>query len=1178
MPPYARATRGVADKMQGMMSDATDSHSELASTHPEEMLNNFCSLANMLEDLVFVWKPVGTMLWVNQVFEQQTGRCAADFEFSNADNPFIHPEDLPEVNERLEAFMRSSDVKSQPISNRFFDAWGRARPLTSTIHKLQWQGEPALLFISKFESEPSERVAFEERGFKSVLDLIDDGIFKVEVSGRFLFANRRMHFLANLTPVELGKMTLGQLTSAARLPVVNTALRALSEGQGHTSLREQLTTSGKWVDIKLQAMRDLNQSVVIVGLVRDVTESLLAQEREEFYRQIFDATSDAVFIHDDQGRVLDVNLGALRMFHCERQALVNGDVYDFSSGLPPYSAVEANEHLRLAIEQGQRKFDWRSRRQDGELFWSEVSLRAASIGGNVRIIASVHDIDERKHAEKELQKNERRLSFAFSATADAIWELNLQTGERYFSPRWYSMLGYQDQQLPMTAETFRYLCHPDDVRPTLESFDAIRGSSQSNGHEAEYRMRRADGSWCWILSRGNVVERDGDGRALLMSGTSTDVTERRRAEEVLAEKEHRFRLMIQNVNDMLLILDPDGTVSFVSPACSPMLGYVAHDLIGKSAYSFMHVDDVAWVRSALQGLFESKDRVIVLAFRQIHRDGTVLWVEASGTNLLDDPTIEGVILAVRDISRRRQSELETLEWRRRYDLLTLAAGNVVYDCALDGSVVWGGGFEQMLGYATKDMQGGLMQWLERVHPDDVERVRNQFAQFAQSQTQCTGFRIEYRYRRRDGTYALVEDVNYPYFNEQGIAERFIGMLVDITTRRKVDEENAKLAASLRQAQKMESIGRLAGGVAHDFNNLLTVISGNVSFAMLDLQIQDPLYESMTEISRAVDSAAALTRQLLAFSRKQVIDPRVLNLNTLVERLHKMLTRLLGEDIELRANLSATLAQVRVDPGQVEQVIVNLAVNARDAMPDGGCLTLETANVTLDEAFCRDRGLAQPGEFVMLAITDDGCGMDEEIKAHLFEPFFTTKEQGKGTGLGLSTVYGVVAQNGGVIDVFSEPLHGTTFKIYLPRTDAEPQSLQDRPLTRLPRGGETIILVEDDDMVREVAVRLLKRQGYRVHAYANGGEAMMAAGEISEEFNLLITDVVMPGINGRILAQNLRALRPSMKVLFTSGYTGDVMIHHGMLDEGIEFIAKPYTLEQLAQRVRDVLDATGPSRG
>jgi len=731
-------------------------------------------------------------------------------------------------------------------------------------------------------------------------------------------------------------------------------------------------------------------------------------------------------------------------------------------------------------------------------------------------------------------------------------------------------------QFPMTDETFAMLCHPDDLQPTLDSIEATSKSPYSNGYEAEFRMRAADRRWYWILGRGNVVERDPDGRPIRISGTHTNVTERKRAEAVLAEKEHQFRMMIQNVNDMLLVLQPDGVLQFVSPACMQMLGYAAHELLGKSAYQFIHSDDVTWVRAALSGLLESKDRVIVLEFRQTHRDGTERWVEASVTNLVDDPTIQGVILAVRDISRRRQSELETLEWKQRYELLALAAGNVVYDYHSSGTVVWGGGVDKMLGYSPKEMQAGFHQWMGRVHLEDVERVRGEFER---AQLQGLGFHIEYRLQRRDGSHVLVEDTSYPYFDERGRVERLIGVIVDITKRRKADEENARLAASLRQAQKMESIGRLAGGVAHDFNNLLTVISGNVSFAMMDLQHQDPLYESMNEISRAVDSAATLTRQLLAFSRKQVIDPRVINLNTVVERLQKMLTRLLGEDIELRAVLSETLGQVRVDPGQVEQAIVNLAVNARDAMPDGGSLTIETANVTLDETFCRDRGLTQPGEFVMLAVSDNGSGMDEETKSHLFEPFFTTKEQGKGTGLGLATVYGVVTQNKGAIDVQSELNRGSTFRVYLPRIDAEPESLQSTHLTRLPRGGETIILVEDEYMVREVAVRLLKRQGYHVHAYANGGEAMMAANELTDELHLLITDVVMPGINGRVLAKNLRALRPNLKVLFTSGYTGDVIVHHGMLEKGIEFIAKPYTLEQLAKRVREVLDgdATGPGR-
>ena len=1026
--------------------------------------------------------------------------------------------------------------------------------------------------------------------------------------------------------------------------------------------------------------------------------SFLEIVNEEFYREIFDATSDALFIHDENGAILDVNLGACRMFRCDRQTLIENSAQIFCLGQAPYSLADGLEKLHLAVADGPQLFDWRGRRFDGELFWAEIALRATSIAGSVRIIASVRDIDQRKRAEealreseerfralsasategimihedgvivdanqamahvvglsdpseiigkngldfvgftpesrqlivqsilsgstesydvelrwpdgslvpvetsgrptiyrgrparlvmmrnisdrkraeRELEKNERRLSFAISATADAIWERNLQTGEVYYSPRWYTMLGYEDRELPMAHDTFRALCHPDDLVPTLESVEATLRSPQSGGYEAEFRMRAADGSWHWIRSRGNVVERDSEGQALLLSGTNTNVTERKRVEDELAEKEHRFRLMIQNVNDMLLIFEPGGTVQFVSPACMTMLGCSTRELLGMNVYGFIHPDDAAWVRQAMRGLLDSKDRSIVLEFRQIHRDGSIRWVEASGTNLVDDPTIRGFILAVRDITRRRQSEMEILEWKHRYDLLALAAGNAVYDFQVNGTVVWGGGFEEMFGFPASEMRGGFAQWLQRIHPEDCARVQ---AEFAVAEANGAIFKAEYRHIRQDGTYLLVEDTGYPYFDSRGKAERYIGVLQDISKRKKADEENAKLAAGLRQAQKMESIGRLAGGVAHDFNNLLTVISGNVSLAMMGLQRQDPLFESMNDISRAVDSAANLTRQLLAFSRKQVIDPKVLNLNTVVERLQKMLTRLLGEDVQLCAILSDNLGQVHIDPGQVEQVIVNLAVNSRDAMPDGGKLTLETANVTLDEAFCRAHGFVQPGEFVMLVVSDNGTGMDEQIKTHLFEPFFTTKELGKGTGLGLATVYGVVTQNKGTIDVWSEPNLGTTFRIFLPRIDAEPESLEDVSSARLLRGSETIIVVEDEDTVRELAVRILKRQGYRVHGFANGGEALMAVAELDEDIHLLITDVVMPGINGRVLANNLLKLRPSLKVLFTSGYTGDVIVHHGMLDEGIEFIAKPYTLEQLAKRVREVLDGdSGHERG
>ncbi len=389
-------------------------------------------------------------------------------------------------------------------------------------------------------------------------------------------------------------------------------------------------------------------------------------------------------------------------------------------------------------------------------------------------------------------------------------------------------------------------------------------------------------------------------------------------------------------------------------------------------------------------------------------------------------------------------------------------------------------------------------------------------------------------------------------------------------RKRGEEERARLEESLRQAQKLESIGRLAGGVAHDFNNLLTVIGGNIALALGEMPDDSPLREYLTEASHAAESAANLTRQLLTFSRKQVIDPKVVNLNATVPVLEKMLRRLLGEDIELHAALDQGLGQTRVDVGQFEQILVNLAINARDAMPDGGKLTIETANVTIDDAYCATHADARPGRFVMLAVSDNGTGMDSEVKDHVFEPFFTTKERGKGTGLGLAMVYGAVRQHGGHIEVYSEPGRGTTFKVYLPRVDEAPHVVGQEP-ERVPHGTETVWLVEDADPLRALAVKLLSRQGYTVRAFRNGPEALAAAGTLAAPVHLLLTDVVMPGINGRVLAERLVALYPRMKVLFTSGYTENVVVQHGVLKKGINFLPKPYTPQDLALRVRQVLD-------
>lgn len=374
---------------------------------------------------------------------------------------------------------------------------------------------------------------------------------------------------------------------------------------------------------------------------------------------------------------------------------------------------------------------------------------------------------------------------------------------------------------------------------------------------------------------------------------------------------------------------------------------------------------------------------------------------------------------------------------------------------------------------------------------------------------------------------------------------------------------------------MEAVGRLAGGIAHDFNNLLTAITGYSDLVLKDLDAANPSRGRILEIKRAAERAAGLTRQLLAFSRQQVLAPQILDSNDLVVNMEKLLQRVIGENIEVRTVLAPNLGAVRADPGQLEQVIINLAVNARDAMPDGGRLTIETANVELDQAYARQHPPAAPGAYVMLSVSDSGMGMDETTKARIFEPFFTTKEKGKGTGLGLATVYGIVKQSGGYVWVYSEPGHGTTFKVYLPRIEGKAAPLgKPQAVPGSLRGTDTVLLVEDDLAVRTVTRQMLQRQGYTVLEAADVESAVAFTLNHEGPIDVLLTDVVMPGMNGRELGKRLTAKRPAMKVLYMSGYTEDTVVRHGLLEPGIAYLQKPFTPDSLALKLRELLEAAG----
>ncbi len=469
--------------------------------------------------------------------------------------------------------------------------------------------------------------------------------------------------------------------------------------------------------------------------------------------------------------------------------------------------------------------------------------------------------------------------------------------------------------------------------------------------------------------------------------------------------------------------------------------------------------------------------------------------------------------------------------------------------------------EEIFGYSRAELLG---ERIEMLLPDSrrVHHVRERDDYFAHPRIRPMGSGIDLAARRQDGTEFPVE-VSLSYVEAEG-GLYAIAFVSDISQRKHLEEQ-------LLHAQKMEAVGRLAGGVAHDFNNMLTVISGYNRMILDELSAMDPLRGYAEEILKAADRAGALTNQLLAFSRRQIMQPRVISVNTVVGQTEKMLHRLIGEDVELVMRLGAGVGNIKADPGHVEQAVVNLAVNARDAMPLGGRLTIETENVHLDEHYARTHMGVSPGDFVLIAVSDTGHGMDAETRRRIFEPFFTTKEKGKGTGLGLATVYGMIKQTGGDIWVYSEPGRGTTFKLYFPRV-AEPTSDSadgDASLAKR-AGGETVLVVEDEKAVRDLTVHMLQQLGYVILTASSGTEALEIGQAHEGTINLLLTDVVMPGMSGRKLADQLLEQRPGTKVLFLSGYTENTVVHHGVLDAGVNFLPKPFSRENLARKLREVL--------
>lgn len=651
---------------------------------------------------------------------------------------------------------------------------------------------------------------------------------------------------------------------------------------------------------------------------------------------------------------------------------------------------------------------------------------------------------------------------------------------------------------------------------------------------------------------------------------------RKQAEEKLKESNELILNLLQNTDQGIYGIDPAGICTFINRSALTMLGYRSDDCIGKNMHDLIHhryadgrpypVTDCPILHPAsLGGQGCRVDNEVLW-----RRDGTSFPVEYSSYPIIDDGELHGAVITFSDITERKRTFEQLKDISQRLQLATSSAGLGVWDWNIrDKYKIWDDRLYDMYGITRDTCPAGTDPWLAGIHPEDRE------AALAARQAALDGtgeYDIVFRICRPDGTVRHIKGNAIVIRDEGGTAVRMIGVNADVTDIVLAEAEKCRLEAQLHQSQKMESIGRLAGGVAHDFNNMLSIILGHAELGLMRLEPAHPVRADFTEISKTAQRSADLTRQLLAFARRQTIAPMVLDLNEATASLLKMLHRLIGEDIHLEWHPAAELWKVNVDPTQIDQILANLCVNARDAIEDTGKITIETANGSYDEEYCAVNPGFVPGDYVLLVVSDDGCGMDKETQAHIFEPFFTTKAPGEGTGLGLAMVYGIVRQNNGFVNVYSEPGQGTTFKIYLPRhAGAVGQDEKKAPASSPSHGQECILLVEDEAGILTMVKALLEKFGYSVLTAGTPNKAITLAKAYGGVISLLLTDVVMPEMNGKELANKLRGLGLVQKSLFMSGYTANVIAHHGVLDKGVDFISKPFSAQELAVKVREVLD-------
>ena len=939
-----------------------------------------------------------------------------------------------------------------------------------------------------------------------------------------------------------------------------------------------LTKAGeeKWIHQHNTLVSDDNgKAIAIEGIITDVTRykqtEAALRDNKKLLDGLMDNSPSVIYLKDREGRYLLVNKRFEQFCRASSKQILGKTDYEL---FPGKIADAFRENDGKVLRTGDVLVQDERAPHDDRLhvyFTTKFPLRDDQ--GEILGVAGIStDITEQKQAELALRLSEEK----FRMLSDqSLMGIHIISGGvlRYVNEATARISGYSiDEMLSWGPDRFVDLIHPDDRPFVMDQYRRKLAGRTDYRARYEWRLINKSGDIRWMESFSKPIMLGDELADFVMM---IDVTDRKQAEQALRESEQRMELALRGADlGMWDWYVREGRI-VINERWAEMLGYSLKEIHTDIASweKLIHPDDLRGTRKIVDDHLAGHTRLYEAEYRMLTKSGEWKWILDRGKVVAWDD--EGQPIRATgthlDLDARKRAERALRESETTLRSIFLAAP-IGIGLTRRRVMEWANQqMTQLIGYTEEEYTGQSTRLLYESE-QEFQRVGRQLNAGI---TACgVGF-VETRLVRKDGS---TFDANlYVSPLDPAVPESdAIVMISDVTEKKRADTEKEKLEAQLWHSQKMEAVGQLAGGVAHDFNNILTAILGNTELALAELSTklpsEDPLLQGLRQIEQSAERAAGLTRQLLAFSRRQISQPVSFDLNHTLTEMEKMLQRLLVEDIDLSIHLMPGPAYVHADPGQIEQVIMNLVVNARDALPDGGTITMETGAIVLDQTCAAVQGDVAPGKYISLVVSDDGTGMSRAVCERIFEPFFTTKAVGQGTGLGLATVYGIVKQAGGHLEVYSEPQQGSSFKVYLPAAQIEPSAARGgRGTEELPTGNETILLTEDDESIRALTTQVLSNAGYQVIPARNGKQALELSRQCSGNISLLITDVIMPGMNGKKLSDAMTAERSELQTLYISGYTSNVIAHHGVLDAGVEFLEKPFSRHKFLKRVREVLD-------